>query len=351
MRVLRNAVKIIAFILILILLLFVSIHILSRPHGVNWASETGMDLVHRFKNQYDICFAGTSVVISNVSNQELFDKYGITAVSVGEPEQPLFLTKSIIEEVLRYQKPKAIVLDSRGLFYDEKLIKKLITKKEEYIVHYALDTVYSFDIKKKALDHIRKRYKAIDDKEYYISLYHNHSNWKSLGRSNFTVSTAPSFINGNIMLTELYDIANAGAAPHLLITKENEKELIAIKEMCRGKGVDLILMTGYIDPLPSRQEQMQKIAKAVDLEYIDVNEVANEIGLEGKVLSDPVHFNVIGATIWSDYIGEVINRRYSIEKCGKEMAQFYQDQDDVFFEYKAFVAGKLWLITPKCFIT
>ena len=135
MRKAQHFVKAVLFVLLFSGVLFCLSRVFSRPHALFWAEETGMDLVHRYKRQYDICFAGTSVVIANVSNQELYEKYGIAAVSVGEPLQPLFLTKYVIEEVLQYQRPKAVVVDTRGLVYSEVGMRERRKEDEEGIIH------------------------------------------------------------------------------------------------------------------------------------------------------------------------------------------------------------------------
>lgn len=338
----RNAGKAIIFVMILLVLLCAASYILSRPHGINWGAEAGMDLVHQFRDQYDVCFAGTSTVIANISNQELYEKYGITAVSVGEPEQPMFLTKYTVEEVLRCQNPKAIIVDTRNLFYTQERIENKINENEEYFLHYSLDTIDSPVIKKKALEQIKTQFKEVDEKEYFLKLYNSHEQWKELGEEYFRKMGSASCINGNLMLTGLYSTEDA-AREELSISEENERELLQIKEACENRGIDLILMTAYIDPVQTNRDQVKKLAEENQIPYLDLNEVLEKLDFQGNLQVDPVHFNVVGAALWTGYIGEYLSSRYSFETHSDRINQFIRKQSGRYSEYKNCVTNKIRL--------
>ena len=338
-RAVQNTVKVIVFVLILLVLLSLASRVLSRPHALSWGTEAGMELVHRFRDQYDICFAGTSVVIANISNQDLYEKYGIKAVSVGEPEQPLFLTKYTIKEVLRYQHPKAVLLATRYILYTEERVEEKINEDEEYFLHYSLDSITDPCIKKEALRQAG-HYKEIDEKEYFLRIYNRHAQWKNLKVDNFIDCREPNCINGNLMLTDLFDVADVTKIRQT-ISEENEREVAQIKEECESHGTDLILMTAYIDPRIKNRDQLRELAKKLQIDYIDINDVLDEIGFEGKLLHDYVHFNIMGATIWSDWLGQYLVKRYSFGKPSKKLDQMYQEQSELCFTYRNSVSEKI----------
>ena len=278
-------------------------------------------------------------MIANLSNQELYEKYGITAVSVGEPEQPLFLTKYTVKEVLRCQHPKAVLLDSRNFFYTEKRVSEKINEDEEYFLHYSLDTIDSPQIKKEALEQAG-RYKEIDEKEYYLRIYNRHAQWKNLNVVNFKDCREPNCINGNLMLTGLYNVADVTMI-RKTISKENEWEIAQIKEECEKHGADLILMTAYIDPRVRNRDQLRELARKLQIDYIDINDMLDEIGFEGNLLHDYVHFNIIGATIWSDWLGQYLTKRYSFGNPSGKLNRLYQDQSKLCSTYKNCVRNKI----------
>lgn len=348
MRKAQHFVKAVLFVLLFSGVLFCLSRVFSRPHALFWAEETGMDLVHRYKRQYDICFAGTSIVIANVSNQELYEKYGIAAVSVGEPLQPLFLTKYVIEEVLQYQRPKAVVVDTRGLFYSEEDIRERVNENEEGIVHYALDSIHSPGIKLKAVKEIRERYKDVNYKEYCFSLYNNHFRWKDLSETNFRGYGDSVCMNGNVMLTDLHAV-NGEIETNQRISKENERDLLLIKEACEKYGTELVLMTGYLEPELSKREQLRAISEKDGIEYLDINAVAEEIGFREWMQSDYIHFNVAGACLWSDYLGRRFNDRYSVTEYSKGLRSLYHQQQELHKEYLDHVKTKRFLMKKNRF--
>ena len=338
-KIVLNAAKVTVFALILLGLLSLVGRVLSRPHALSWGTEAGLDLVHQFRDQYDICFAGTSVVIANISNQELYEKYGIRAVSVGEPEQPLFLTKYTIKEVLSYQHPKAILLDTRNIFYTEERVSEKINENEEYFLHYSLDSIMDPWIKKEALEQAG-HYKEVNEKEYFLRIYNRHAQWKNLKIENFSDCRESNCINGNLMLTELFNVADVPEIGQT-ISEENVRETTQIKEECEKHGADLILMTAYIDPIIKNRDQLRELAQKLQIDYIDINDVLDEIGFEGDLLHDYVHFNIVGATIWSDWLGQYLAKRYSFGKPSKKLDRMYQEQSELCFAYKNSVSEKI----------
>ena len=346
-RGLHNCLKSILFLVLLSVLMLTAARVLSRPHSLYWAEETGMDLIHRFRNEYDICFSGTSIVIANISNQEMYEKYGIAGVSIGEPLQPLFLSKYVIKEVFRYQKPKVIAVDARSLFYTKDEITERITDNEEEIVHYALDSIRSPIIKKEALDQIREQYKDIDYKAYFSRLYDKHIAWKDLDEAHFRGYGDADCMNGNVMMTNFH-IVNGTIEIHDAISKENEEELLLIKEECEKNGADLLLMTAYIDPDPSRLEKIRELAERNQIDYIDINDNLSRLRFdEDQMVSDYIHFNVFGAAKWTDYIGQYLQERYSFEKHSGGLDRLFQSQNEHYSDYLQYASRKQTL-TQNC---
>ena len=122
----KNCLKIIVFLLLLSVCVCKVSSVLDEPKGKEWAMETGMDEVRKHPNKYDICFVGASTMISNISNQYLYEEYGIAGVSIGEPRENLIFSKYTLEEVLRYQNPKIVFLDASSIIFYESDMKKLL---------------------------------------------------------------------------------------------------------------------------------------------------------------------------------------------------------------------------------
>lgn len=344
---LGNCIRAVLFLVLLSAMMLMAARVLSRPHALYWAEETGMDLVHRFRDDYDVVFSGTSIVIANVSNQQLYEQYGISGVSVGEPLQPLFLTRYVIREVLRYQHPKVVVVDARSLFYSEDGITERIMNNEEGIVHYALDSIRSLTLKKEALDQVRDQYREISYKSYFSRLYDKHSEWKQLDEAHFRGYGWADCMNGNVMMTNLHEI-NGTIGIDESINPKNEEVLCLIKEECEKQGTDLLLMTGYIDPNQSRLDQLREMAKRHQIDYIDINENLGRLQFtEDQMVSDYIHFNVLGAARWTDYIGEYLTERYSFEAHSEKLDSMFRSQSAHYGDYMEYFSRKQAL-TPNC---
>lgn len=346
----RRVLKTVLFFTLFGVLLMISIRVISRPHALYWAEETGMDMIHKYRNEYDVCFAGTSIVIANVSNQELYEKYGIIGVSVGEPVQPLFLTKYVIDEILKYQNPKVIVIDSRGLFYDEAFIQENIINSEEGIVHYALDSIRSQGIKRKALEQIKDQYSDMDWKAYYSRMYDKHTQWKTLTKANFLGYGDAVCMNGNVMLTEINTVNSViGTANE--INPKNVEELLEIRETCEKQGVSVLLMTGYIEENPEKLEALNKICTENRIDHIDINILIEQLGFHGdEHVSDYIHFNVAGACVWTDYLGEYLLSRYELKPHTGRINAMLDTQSELFRYFKAHMEKKITLYQADYFI-
>ena len=68
------------------------------------------------RNTVDVLFFGSSHAVSSFSPQILYDRYGITSYNLGCEQQNLITYYYLLKEALRFQKPKAIVLDCYILF-------------------------------------------------------------------------------------------------------------------------------------------------------------------------------------------------------------------------------------------
>lgn len=87
----KKSIGIIFFCVIGILIWNSISHILEKPKEERW-DNSGLEYSYNNRNYYDILTTGTSMAVINISNEELYLNYGISSMTLGEPEQPLFLT-------------------------------------------------------------------------------------------------------------------------------------------------------------------------------------------------------------------------------------------------------------------
>ena len=306
-------------------------HVLRAPIGQTWAAQTGLEEVHKHKDKYDLCELGTSIVIANISNQELFEKYGITGISVGEPEQPLFLSAATLKDVLKVQEPKVVLLDTRALFYDDELTVQKLSGEEDYILHNSIDPIRSWKVKWEAVLAAGRFFETIDPKAYLACLYYDHANWKRLEKLFWTGYSLDNCMNGNLNLT-----GNGGEITAITenewISQNRIDELRQIRDICVDHGVPLLLFTGYREGSEPKRHGLKALADREGIDYLDCNDYMQEIWFdEATDMSDHVHFNVLGTVKWTDFLGDYLKEHYDLpDHRGETVFGWYEAQSDVF---------------------
>ena len=285
-RTARSLIGTAVFLGIGVFLYLMACRFLKYPDGVNWATGTGMADVRAHKNQYDVVFVGTSTSIANVSCQELYQSFGIAAVCVGEPEQPVFLSKYTLKDMFRSQKPQVVVLDSKAFFYTEAHDIAVEEGEEEFIYHRSIDAISSTAIKKEALETIRKmypdRFGEIDLWEYYSVMYRSHANWETLDYRNFHGHDLTDCMNGNIALAAVEtgrtdEYAASDPEEEEEIDAEIVSQVTEIAQLCEENGAELVITSGYNVFTKARHRAVAELAGQLGVPYLDVNEVIDEL--------------------------------------------------------------------------
>ena len=353
-RNIRKIIRPILFLAIGAALFILTSRLLQMPAGNVWAVRTGMDLVHRNKGLYDVLEVGTSTVIANISNQELYEKYGITGVSIGEPEQPVYLSRFVLEDALRCQHPKVVILDSKAFFYTDERLGEMAVKQADYILHNTIDSIRDPAIRKKALQRAELYNSDLDYMDYFLPIYYNHENWKYISEARWRSYSEKDCMNGNVSLYTMtggvgdpYRDSMAGSAA-ALVSEEAVEDLREICALCRANDAELLLTTGYVTFTRQMHDAMQELADELGIAYLDINEAEGTIGLDHFTdVADGgfyAHLNLLGAVKWTDYLGEYLTDRFSFEdrRAGKGIARF-ERQRALFEEQNLFMKSHLAL--------
>lgn len=341
----RHAIKIIMF-LLLALIIYCHIEtILKKPMNGSW--ENASFLISDNKNpDVDAILSGTSMVLANINNQELYSNYDIIAKSLGEPEQPTYLSYYLLKDVLEYQKPKVVIFDVQSLFYTKEKIEDDLNKDEYYFLHYTLDKIKKSSIKYEALQVAKTLKSDINFWDYLSTMYYSHSNWENIKKDNYIEANGISN-NGDIILTEVYPYTE-----HYNIESVNEEdnsgELEDISEfnmiyfnkmveLCKSKNIDLVLVRSGFNGLSTwsweQYNVVDELAKENELIYLDINTVIDEIQFDKRLdMGDWAHFNIVGAKKWTDYIGKIIKEKYLDKTSQKSIYEDYQSEEQVLNE-------------------
>ena len=98
----KKAIKLFAFILCVVVAIFVITKNFTYPN------KPVHDYLKDFKNA-DVLVLGSSHAYCNLNAAILWDEYGIPTVSIGQSEQPLSYSYYMLENAIKYHKPKVVI--------------------------------------------------------------------------------------------------------------------------------------------------------------------------------------------------------------------------------------------------
>lgn len=311
-------------------------NILQHPKSSEW-NLMGLESIRNNPNYYDVIISGTSMAVTNISAEELYLKYGIASVSIGEPEQMTFLSYYSLAEALKYQSPKVVLFDIKSLFYSEEVQAEHIKSGEEYHVHYTLDSIKDIKIKYDAVKQVQKLHPTSTIWSYFSKMYQNHANWEEIEKVNFLFEKSEDIILGSKSLIGIKE--NIGNDKPLIWSENTgEKETIPninldylkkMVELCESQNVKLVLINsaGSRYWTWERYNVIVDLANKFHLEYLDLPVNEEKIGFNWKTDSyDEGHYNVVGAKKWTDFIGEYLKQNYNFPD---------RRTDEVYEEYES----------------
>lgn len=319
-------IKFISFVLVTCLCVGVVNEWLKPKYYYNdvWPStNTFKDFYNLEKNSVDVLFFGSSHVVSSLNPQVIYDTYGITSYNLGSEQQSLVVSYYWLREALKYQSPKAVVIDTYMIhkFSDSYIYNDMNCS--EAAVRKAMDNMRLSPLKWEAAQTIAKTDPTQDSLSYIFPNIRYHSRWTSLGEDDFTQTSMVD--HGGIKGFTVMD----GSDPNLEYTPfraedaENVNSDIMMEpsktflgktiDLCREKGIQVILINIPCAESIERYRSTKDFADSYGVPYYDFNEASlyYEIGYDASedLLSHP---NYRGAEKISLYIGKLLSEEYGI---------------------------------------
>ncbi len=273
------------------------------------------------ENTVDVLFFGSSHAASGFSPQKLYDEYGIRSYNLGSDEQNLLVSYYWLLEALRFQTPKAVVLDCYMLFpYD----RNEALNTSESCTRKAIDYMKWSGVKRAAVKDIC----ALDEKQsaasYYFPNIRYHTRWMSLNEDDFAYKE----------MSAHYEMKGFTALPGMCGNEEFEPfeensgedaeamvELMRayldwIEALCRERGIRLLLVkTPTTMENPARCRAIRQYAQEKGIPFYDFNEkpLYESTGLHLAADShDNGHGNIWGAEKVTSRLGKILSGEYGI---------------------------------------
>lgn len=296
-------------------------------------------IMHEYYNEkpntIDTIFIGNSEGSRAYSPVVLWNEYGITSFNFGSSYQTIQLAYYKIKEVIKYQHPKVIVLETNSFFS---------TKSVDETNHVLLDNFKLDDVKLKAV--CDNNVKLDSRLSYLFPLLEYHTRWDKLEADDFKEPSKEEYkylsYKGMPMLIK--KIAYTGNKNYMKadnrveeIPEQNLEYIEKIINLCKKENIK-ILMVEVPAPIIwnlAKNETTTEIANKYEIEFIDLNLLQEELQIDwnNDTNDGGSHLNIYGAEKVSRYIGRILQDKYNCEnhKGDKKIAE---DWNEVVAKYE-----------------
>ena len=316
----RKLMRAICFcLLFVILFVFLSGAFIPRTGSTEDGMESRISKAYRGepRDSIDTVFIGNSDIYRAISPVDLFHQTGITSAIAGRPNKQLSEVPGDIRDILRYQNPKTIVLETDCMFSGtnpgfKKGISPLEAEADKVDVagqapSKATDADVAAQAPSKATDadvagqapskatdtahqNIFAKCKALLQEgdsaflaalNYKFPLVKYHDNWKHLKLTTFLQPRGKYHFSNKGMAyantVKAYPFGNEymqlSGGKHAMLSEEKLDQFQKIYDLCDRNGIRLVLLT-----VPSantwnkgKSDTVKQLAKKYDLTYYDYN--------------------------------------------------------------------------------
>ena len=255
---------------------------------------------------HDVIFIGDCEVYSSYSPITLWKEYGVTSYIRGGAQQLIWQSYYILEDTLRYETPKAVVLNVLSMQYSEPV--------SEGYNRLNLDTLRMSKTKLDAVNASVMESESVFS--YILPVVRWHSRWNDLSAEDFLFMFSKKRVthSGYMMRS---DIKPVGALPTKRVLADYEfsekcySYLDKITDLCKSNNISLILVKSpAVYPYWHKEwnEQIQSYAHTNGLLFLNLYDLSDEIGIDmnADTFDAGIHFNVYGAEKNALYLGKVI---------------------------------------------
>lgn len=267
---------------------------------------------YKEEKNHDVLFVGDCEVYETFLPKVLLEEYGIKSYIRGSANQLIWQSYYLLEEMLKYEKPKVVVYNVLAMKYGE-------PQKESYN-RMTLDGMKWSASKVKAI----KASMLPEEKfiTYVFPLLRFHSRWSELKEEDF------KYIFNKPIVSQSGYLVNKGVHPvdkvptgkplaDYILPEISYKYLDKMVKLCKENDVELILMKApvlYPYWYKEWDEQIKDYAKKNDLSYINFLDITDEVGIDYSkdTYDGGLHLNVYGAEKMSRYFGKMLEDKFKL---------------------------------------
>jgi len=261
----------------------------------------------------DVLVVGTSMVYAGINTNILWKEYGIAAYNLCSVEEPFWIAYHTMEEALKTQHPKVILLDAKPATYTTSYQKR---------GRVILNTFGIRDLPERIRATLASVENPRDAAGYILKLPQVHSAYKTLTWNDFAFppdneGRGPTWKGFNeadkVDGHKRVDLSRF-VKGKLKINEREEEYARKIFEMAKEKGIPILLIgmpspNYYLDYL--YYNTLWSLADEYGVPYINYNRTEYNIGLDyEKDFADWNHLNVNGSVLFTRRLGKDLKETF-----------------------------------------
>ncbi len=268
------------------------------------------------EKNHDVLFIGDCEIYESIIPATLWHEYGITSYARGSAQQLIWQSYYLLEEMLSYETPKAVVFNVLALKYGE-------PQNEAY-------NRMTLDGMKWSRSKIDAILASVTADETFISyvfpLLRYHSRWQEITAEDFQYfwpgSVPVRSFDGYMMQTEVVPKTSDRTGvqlPDYTLPAESMAWLEKMAALCREHGVTLLLMKAPMNTwkywwYDEWDEQVSAWANENGIAYVNMIPMADEIGIDWSTdtYDGGVHLNVYGAEKLTSWLGALLTDEFGL---------------------------------------
>lgn len=272
------------------------------------------------EKDHDVIFIGDCEVYENFSPAVLWRDYGINSYIRGSAQQLIWQSYYLLEDTLRYEKPRAVIFNVLAMQYNEPQ-REAYNRMTLEGMRWSLSKAAAIRASMTEEEHFL---------EYVFPLLRYHSRWSELGKADvaYLLDTPKVSHNGYYMRVDVKPAEHVPEGRILADYRFGENAwdyMDRITALCRDNDIRLILVKApslYPYWYDQWEEQIEGYAAENDLLYINFLELQEETGLDFSTdtYDAGLHLNLSGAEKITAYLGEVLQREAGLaDRRGEEV--------------------------------
>ena len=282
----------------------------------------------------DVLFIGSSHVYYSVNTCMLYEDYGIASYLLASPGQPVWISYYFLEEALKTQSPKLVVFDICTLYQKAADVgasswPSLISMKPSVTKWNAIRAVNSEG-------------KQLDAVGAFFSFPYYHTRYDELTKQDF-YNTKRVRYNGykpefsRISKEELKEwegVDRTEFAKIGTITGRTETYLRRLIELCRDRGILLLLVNApYVNHTSEKQQAynyIRTIAEEYGVPFLDANYDSRISVDNARDFFEPSHLNYAGSLKYTKYLAQTLNEYGLSDRRGDDHYRHWEEVSMLF---------------------